>query len=439
MSPVRRRSRAELPSCPIEFAYPVAVPDGTVFGAVILSEVPHSFALQTFQALRMTMAWAAGPEASGIEFDTMNLWEWELEVLQTEGIDEALWAPVAVIAGELTRPAMLEPERLSHACLAVMDWALGADAHGTALLFAEAAAVVWPSNARLAWICGKAHREHQDFTRAETWLRRAKRVAVWTGDWDLQALALTSLGNIKVHLGDLATGRELLLSAVRLSKRKRLRERQAKALHDLLLVCIYDGRLDEAEKHAMHAFSLYGPEHPNVLRLAFDVTVLWNHQGHFTRSLPVLQALHSRFPTLDQQLRVLASTARAAGAVGDAETFHLTWAEAWALIDGGAVDHLRAAAPLEIGLGALSLGLWEHAEVALITSRDAARQRREGETLVRAESSLDHLRRRQAADRHSRPATNRARPGDLSADLVRSINSQPAGIRDIPEGRGSAS
>jgi tetratricopeptide (TPR) repeat protein len=430
MSPVRHRSRAELPSSPIEFAYPLTVPDGTVFGAVILREVPHSFALQVFQALRMTMAWAAGPDVSGIEFDTMNLREWELEVLQTEGIDEALWAPVAVIASELTRPAMLEPERLSHACLAVMDWALGVDAHGTALLFAEAAAVVWPSNARLAWICGKAHRERNDFARAETWLRRAKRVAVWTGDWDLQALAITSLGNVKVHLGDLAAGRELLLSAVRLSKRQRLRERQAKAMHDLLLVSIYDGRFEEAEKHALGAFTLYGPEHPNVIRLAFDVALLWNNQGQFARSLPVLKALHSRFSEADQQLRVIASTARAAGAVGDAETFHAAWAESWELLDSGSADHLRAAAPLDIGLGALSLGLWEHAELALITSRDAARELRESDTLVRAESSLDHLDRHQAADRYSRLPTLRSHHRDLSADLVRSINAQPAGVSE---------
>jgi tetratricopeptide (TPR) repeat protein len=432
MSPVRRRSRAELPSSPIEFAYPIAVPDGTVFGAVIIKEVPHSFALHVFHALRMTMAWAAGPEASGIEFDTMDLWEWEVEVLQTEGVDEALWAPVSVIAGELTRPALLEPERLAHACLAVMDWALGAEAHGTALLFAEAAAVVWPSNARLAWICGKAHRERNDFAGAETWLKRAKRVAVWTGDWDLQALAITSLGNLKVRLGDLATGRELLLSALRLAKRKRLGERQAKASHDLLLVCIYDGRFEDAEKHATQAFTSYGPAHPSIIDLAFDVTVLWNHQGQFARALPVLKALHARFTAADRRLRVLVSTARAAGAVGDTDTFHKAWADAWTLIDSGSVDHLRAAAPLEIGLGALSLGLWEHAEVALTTSRDAAKERREGETLVRAEASLDNLQRRQAADRYSGYPPYRPRPGDLSTNLVKSLNAQAAETSDSP-------
>ena len=430
MSPVRHRSRAELPSSPIEFAYPVAVPDGTVFGAVVLKEVPHSFALHVFQALRMTFAWAAGPEASGIEFDTMNLTEWELEVLETKGVDEALWAPVAVIAGELTRPAMLEPERLSHACLAVMDWALGADAHGTAVLFAEAAAVVWPSNARLAWICGKAYRERNDFSRAETWLRRAKRVAVWTGDCELQATAINSLGNLKVRLGDFAAGRELLLSAARLAKRRRLRDRQAKVLHDLLAVSIYDGRLDEAERYAVEAFSAYGPEHPDVINLAFDVAHLWMQRGRFARALAVLKALHSRFADDDRQLRVVASAARAAGAVGEADTFQHAWTDAWKLIDGGTVGHLRAAAPLELGLGALSLGLWEHAEVALVTSRAAAQELREADTLARAESSLDHLARRQAADRYARAGqAYHPRSGDLATDLVQSLNAYPAGSR----------
>jgi tetratricopeptide (TPR) repeat protein len=428
MSPVRHRSRAELPSSPIEFAYPIDVPDGTVFGAVVLREVPHSFALQVFQALRMTMAWAAGPEASGIEFDTMNLSEWELEVLETTGVDETLWAPVAVIAGELTRPAMLEPERLAHACLAVMDWALGADAHGTAVLFAEAAAVVWPSNARLAWICGKAHRERHDFPRAETWLRRAKRVAVWTGDWELQAQAINSLGNLKVQLGDFAGGREFLASAARLAKRKRLREREAKVLHDLLAVSIYDGRLDEAETYAVKAFSAYGSEHPDVINLAFDVAHLWMQRGQFARALAVLKALYPRVADDDRQLRVIASAARAAGAVGEADTFHYAWVDAWKLIDGATVSHLRAAAPLELGLGALSLGLWEHANVALVASRAAAQELREGDTLARAESSLDHLGHRQAADRFARAGrAYRPRSGDLATDLVQSLNAYPPG------------
>ena len=423
MSSVRHRSTAELPPSPLEFAYPLAVPDATVPGAVILHEVPDTFALHVFQALRMAFAWAAGPRVSAAEFDAAALEAWEADVLGATGVDEALWAPVAVIASELARPAEVDPQRLAHACLAVTDWALGCDAHGTAALFAEAAAVVWPNNARLAWICGKVYRGRQQFGRAEAWLRRARRVAVWTGDWELQAQAINSLGNLKVRLGDLAGGRELLLSAVRLAKRKRLRERLAKALHDLLAVAIYAGKFDDAETHATQAFAAYGPDHPDLINLAFDVSHLWMQQGQFARALAVLKALHERFDDEDRHLRVIASTARAAGAVGEVDTFHRAWANAWKLIDGGSVSHLRAAAPLELGLGALSLGLWEHAAIALTTARDSAQELRESDTFARAESSLDHLARRQTADRHARAL--RLRVGDLASDLVRSLNARP--------------
>jgi tetratricopeptide (TPR) repeat protein len=426
MSSVRHRSRAELPPSPLDFACPLAVPDATVLGAVLLHEVPGDFALQVLQALRLVFAWAAGPRASAAVFDGTDLHAWEADVLRTVGIDEALWAPVSVIAGELARPAELDVETLAHACLAVTEWAVDREAYGTALLFAEAAAVVWPTNARIAWLTGKLYRERLQLSQAEMWLRRASRVAVWTGDWELQAQAINSLGNLKVQKGDFAGGRELLLSAARLAKRKRLRERQAKVQHDLLAVSIYAGRFEDAEVHAAHAFAAYGADHSNLVNLAFDVSHLWMQRGQFARALAVMKALHGRFDDDDRRLRVVASTARAAGAVGETETFYDAWVEAWRLIDGGTVDHLSAAAPLELGMGALSLCLWEYAEVALIRSRDAAQALNEGDTLTRAESSLDHLRRHQAADRYARSAASlHLRAGDFASLLVQSLNAQP--------------
>lgn len=391
MSSVRHRSKAELPPSPLEFAYPLAVPDATVLGAVILHEVPDSFALHVFQALRLVFAWAAGPQVSGAVFDSTDLHAWEADVLGASGTDEALWAPVAAIAGELARPAELDVEHLAHACLAVTEWALGSEAYGTALLFAEAAAVVWPNNARIAWLTGKLYRKQLQLGRAEMWLRRASRVAVWTGDWELQARALNSLGNLRVQKGDFADARELLLSASRIAKRKRLRERLATAHHDLFVVSTYTGQFSEAESHAQQAFTAYGPKHPSLLRLAFDVSHWWTQQGHFSRALQVLTALRDRFSEPAAQLQVLASTARAAGALNDAPVFHEAWTKAWKLIDGGTLDHLRAAAAMELGLGALNLGMREHAEYALTAARDTARDLCEGDTLARAESALDNL------------------------------------------------
>ena len=424
MSSVRHRSKAELPPSPLEFAYPLAVADATVLGAVILHEVPDSFALHVFQALRLAFAWAAGPRVSGSVFDAADLEGWEADVLGASGVDEALWAPVAVIAGELSRPAEVDQEVLARACLAVTDWALGRDAHGTAVLFAEAAAVVWPNNARLAWIAGKLYREELQLGRAEMWLRRARRVAVWTGDWELQAQAINSLGNLRVHVGDLPGGRELLLSAVRLAKRKRLRERLATAHHDLFVVATYSGQFSNAELHAQQAFASYGPDHPNLPRLAFDVAHWWTQQGQFSRAIQVLKVLRGRFADPECQLQVLASTARAAGALNNSPSFHDAWTHAWKLIDSGAANRLRAAAALELGLGALHLDLREYAEHALTIARDAARELREGDTLARAESALDNLAHHLSITRAFRQRQPHLRATDLATQLAHSLNTQ---------------
>jgi hypothetical protein len=87
---VRHRSKAELPPSPLEFAYPLAVSDATVLGAVILYEVPDSFALHVLQALRLVFAWAAGPEVSGSVFNTTDLDGWEEDVGR-----KMCWSPAA--------------------------------------------------------------------------------------------------------------------------------------------------------------------------------------------------------------------------------------------------------------------------------------------------------------------------------------------------------
>lgn len=425
MTPQRHQSSAELPPAPLDFAFPLAVPDAAVLGAAILHETPHTFALHLFQALRHTMAWAEGPQASGPLFDSAGMREWEAQVLTTEGVDEALWAPVGVIAGEMCRPAEVDVPRLTKACLAITDWAIGYGAHGTALLFAEAAAAAWPNNARMAWIAGRLHREQGLLGKAELWGQRAKRVAVWTGDSDVQALSLISLGKLRVLKGDFPGAREYLTSAVRLAKRCRLPDRHASALHNLFAVSTYAGKFDDAEGYAKQAAAVYGPSHPDLINLAFDVSHYWTQQGHFGRALSVLREMEGRFEDPDRQARVAASTARAAGAVGEVDAFHHAWSDAWALLDSGTVDHLRAAASLELGLGALSLRLWPEAQKALTISRAEAERRGEADTLVKADAALDNLERRQSVDHHV-DAGRRSRAGahDLAGQLARSLIEQ---------------
>jgi hypothetical protein len=434
MATQRHQSSAELPPAPLDFAFPLAVPGPEVLGAVIMFEAPTPFSIHLFQALRMVMAWAEGAADSGELFDDEGMRAWEAQVLTTEGVDEALWAPVGVIAGEMCRPDDVDVPRLARACLAITDWAIGHDAHGTALAFAEAAAAAWPNNARMAWMTGCLFRERGQAPQAGQWFQRARRVAVWTGDAEVQAIATISAGNLRVLAGDLPGARETLKSALRVAKRHRLAEWIPKALHDLFVVSTYAGQFDEAEGYARQAATAYGSTDPGLFRLAFDAAYFWTQQGHFTRAFSVLREMEGRFEDPVQRLRVAATTARAAGAVGESEAFFVAWGEAWELLDSGAVENLRAAAPLELGLGALSLGLWEQAERALTTAYAAAETLREGDTLAKAEAALDNLKHRQAVDHQLRSGgVARPKANDLAGQLARSLIEQrwaPAGHAD---------
>jgi tetratricopeptide (TPR) repeat protein len=413
MATQRHQSSAELPPAPLDFAFPLAVPEAAVLGAVIIHEAPSPFSLHLFQALRYVTAWAEWAAASGEMFDEEGMRAWEAEVLTTEGVDE------------MCRPDDVDVPRLAKACLAITDWAIGHGAPGTALAFAEAAAAAWPNNARMAWMTGCLFREQGQAPKAGQWFQRARRVAVWTGDAEVQAISTISAGNLRVLAGDLPGAREMLKSALRVAKRHRLAEWIPKALHDLFVVSTYAGKFEEAEGYARQAATAYGSAHSNLKDLAFDVTHFWIQQGHFARAFRVLRELSGRFTIPDRQARVAASTARAAGAMGDVEAFFAAWSEAWRLLDSGTVDHLRAPASLELGLGALSLKLWEDAELALAAARAAAEATRDGEILARAESALDHLDRRQAVDDQLRvQRSGRGGGHDLAAQLARSLMEQ---------------
>jgi tetratricopeptide (TPR) repeat protein len=417
----RRLSEAALPDAPLEFARPFSVSGADLQDAVIAAEVPPPYTLHVVRSYRLVLEWAHKPEQVTLLHDAQALREWEEDILTARYDNMSLWAPLAVIAGEICEPAEADPDRIAFACFAVTEWALMNNARGTALLFAEAAALAAPVSARHAYVAGRLLRYHGAVHEAELWLRRAARVAVWNHDRETQAHCLNSIGMLHQQAGRYAEARATLTSALRVAKNAGLQELQAASLHNLLVVSVYTGDLTAAEEHARGAFAAYPTGHPSIPKLAADVAFLWAQQGYFARALKVLQALLPRFSDPDARLRVIGHAARAAGAVGDTEAFRAAWSEAWSILESGSAEHLRPAAALELGLGALNLSAWSDAAMALDMARTAAREAHEHETIVRAEEALELLEREERADRVLRPAV-RNHPSDvLARDLVETL------------------
>jgi hypothetical protein len=108
--------------------------------------------------------------------------------------------------------------------------------------------------------------------------------------------------------------------------------------------------------------------------------------------------------------------------------FRVQWTESWTLIDGNTVDHLRADAALELGLGAIGLGFRDHAIHALVIAKEAAKELGERDTLQNAESALGKLEYHEAAAvaARNRPAV-RTRAAELAAKYILVVQAPTGG------------
>lgn len=399
----RRRSAAPLPPAPLEFASPLDITGAGAEGAAILAEAGDPHAMHLLRALRLVHAWSRASGPGGRVACTVTAADWVSE-LAVRGVEPALRVPLARLASELERTDADAGEHVANACLAVGDWSLESGLEATALLFTEAAALAAPANARFAWTAGRMLRNFGEMRRAELWLRRAERVAVWTGDVEVHGLALNSLGNLYVQQGAFADALDTLKRALNVARRIG-RERCGAVKHDLFTLYILMGEHARAEEAALAALDLYGPEHPNLPKLAHDVAGLWLRQGRFRTALPVLEALKPYLSVPEERLRVLASIARASAAVRDRQRFDTSRAEAWEIVRDAA-PAARAAVPaalVELGYAAATLGEWEDAERTLTLALETATARGAHEDASSAENALSVVRARMPLDRSNGP------------------------------------
>ncbi len=381
-----------------DFTSPLTIPGGEVAGAQVVRELPAEVALTVWQVLRTVLLWAAEiPAQRGDLFERRAMEQWEMELLEGT-FDADLRYPLAVIIGELADPEAASPEHLAHACLCVTEWGLAHNSIRTALGFSEAAALCWPDHPRYAWMTGRLLRTHGFRREAEQWIKRSVRVAGSRGDWETQALALNSLGNVFYEAGKFREAQQSQLHALRSVRKHGLREREGEVMHDLFVATAYVGELDQAEEYARAALDLYLPQHDRLAALAYDVAFLWMKRGEYSRAFPVLMELSRHFREPHERVLVLASTARAAGACGEEVVYAQLSAEASLLAAESESGRGVPYALYELGLGASSLGQWDTAEQFLIRAEGAARSRGEHDVIVKAEHALSAVRVRHSAE-----------------------------------------
>ncbi len=388
----RHRSTSDLPHAPLQMVHPAAIPGASVSGSEILRELPSAEGMVLFSLFTTAFFWSSGAESRVPELASV-----ERQALAQ--LNEcACWAGIAVIARHLAGTAPADRDELAQACFCVADWASGRNARETALAFTLLSALIVPRHPRYAWAVGRMLRGHGRMREAEFWLRRSHRLAVWTRDAYAQGLSLNSLGVLAHLSGNNARAERRLEKALLIACRHSLSTLEGKVLHDLMVIETDRQDFARAEEYAARALDKYLPDDERLPALAHDAACLWMDQGLFERALPMLRAIVPHLTGSPEQFQTYAAAARAAGGANDEAAFEWAWAGAHAAATRYPESHMRAAAYVDLGRGASSLGRWTEASAAFERAVAVAWARGEADVLFKAEAGLEAVRRHEGAD-----------------------------------------
>jgi tetratricopeptide (TPR) repeat protein len=304
-------------------------PDEKIEGIYVLEEHKNNndVARLLFRTVRAVTLWAStAPEKRrGLfadENDTKD--SAALEEVRIDPLLEIHLLPLLVVSSD---PLNAPPDQVTSACLAVADWTAARGALGTALAFAQAAAVASPEDPRPAREAGRYASRWGRIARAESWMRVAVGLARRAGDWKTYTQAVVALGDIHAQRLELGKARHAYQMACRSSRRHALREERARALYGLFVAEMQLGQLEEAYRHAQLALRAHRRSKRRRPAVLLDFASLLILRGEDAEAAPILE---EALATVEGEQRALglALLARAT-APTDRRRYSLAWAAAW--------------------------------------------------------------------------------------------------------------
>ncbi len=358
-------------------------------GSEVLEELPEEPALLLWQTCRSVHLWGqAGPRLRLFAPGAAAL---RLGRLEAAELDDELRAALALLAGLLENPRVVDVPRVVEACGEVARWAEGRGKLATALAFAQAAAAADAEDASLAVAVGRLARMRAEYERAESWFEHAIVLARLTREWQAYAEGYAGLGNLYVQKGRFPKARLYHQRCLRAARRYSLHEMEGAALHNLFGIEIECGNGSKAEEYAEAALSAYPATSPALLNLALDVAYNWTLSGRFGEALAVASAVLPLVASLPLRLLVLADVARAAGGADAPYVFEQAWSEAWTLLWGKSVESNAPGVLLDLAYGAAYMGELKRAERAARKALEFAVERKQQKVAEQAGSLVSAL------------------------------------------------
>ena len=339
-------------------------PDETLEASYILDEIKGDLGLLLWNSLRDVTLWAAVEPERREGLFTAEAANKRLGQLQGSAVEPTLEVSLTTLAAVVGSPGTASPEIVSLVCVEISRWAQERGAFGTALAFAQAAALASPDEAAPAYTVGSLALRWGRQARAETWLRRSIGLARRRKDWQTYAQAYVDMGVLYARRDMPGSARRYYTQAMRAARRHGLLAVRGAALHGLFLLAMEAGELDESERYARSAMRAYGRGHPRLAELLHDVAYLWVTRESYGRAIPVLQKLLVARTGPGERALTLAILARAAAGTGERRLYEEAWSSAWSLINRPGVREDHARTLLELARGAAKLRDWIRMEQA---------------------------------------------------------------------------
>ncbi|HSU13932.1 hypothetical protein [Longimicrobium sp.] len=348
-------------------------PDELLEAVQVLQEMPTPVGAILWQSVRDVTLWAEIAEDERDELFGINAAHRRLNELLAAGAEPSLEVSLTTLAALVGSPATANPEIVSLVCQQIARWAEGRGAWGTAMAYAQAAALATPLEAGPALFAGSLALRWRRSARAETWLRRAIGLARRGRVWEAYAQAYVEMGALYTRRGQPGTAHRFYVQGLRAARRHGLILIRGTALHGMLLLALEAGHLDDAERYARGAMRAYGRGHPRLSELLHDVAFLFVRKESYSRAIPMLQKLlPSRVEPVERAL-TLSILAHAAAGDENQRLYQEAWMDAWSLINRNPAEADRhARALLELARASTLFRDWAHVEQAVRLATSAA-------------------------------------------------------------------
>jgi len=413
-------------------AAPALHADDMAEGADVLHEHPGPAGVPLWSALRDFMLWVEAPAHERAGLFAPGAGEVRRAGLSALQAEPELWAPLLTLAQMTDAPARADRARLVHAVRSLARWAGERGARATRLAFTQAAALALPDQPAAALETARQARDLARHAQAETWFRRAIRLARGA-DWESYAWGFIGLGVLYARTGNSPAARTVLSRALRTARKRRLAEPAAAVHHHLFVLTSDAGRVEEAYEHARAALRAYGENHPRLPALAHDLACLWADLGRFGRAIPVLEAAIPLLENPVDRVMALANVVRASAGAGDRARYEGIRAELMTVLEEPAFATMAPEALLVVAHGDVSMGEWDRAEATALRADAIGRNRGEARTRLAAEAQMEAARRARTVGRevHAAEPEVLAAQGEALAVAVRTTLSRRA-RRPVP-------